>query len=137
MIDQLTRGLEFQSRALVLRSERQRILAGNIANADTPSYRAMDFDFKAAMQKATGNAAANGTLLRTNPGHMNAPGAGSSTTSSIQYRNPVQPSLDSNSVDMDLERMQFADNAIRFEATLRFLNGTIRTLQQAIRGDQG
>lgn len=137
MIDQLTRGLEFQSRALVLRSERQRILAGNIANADTPGYRAMDFDFKAAMQKATGNAAGADAMARTNPRHVSAPEAGVATASSIQYRNPVQPSLDSNSVDMDLERMQFADNAIRFEATLRFLNGNIRTLQQAIRGDQG
>jgi flagellar basal-body rod protein FlgB len=103
----LTESIDFHGSALMLRAERQKVLAGNIANADTPGFSARDFDFKAALADATG----------------------------MKYRNPEQPSLDGNSVDLDRERANFADNALRYEAALRFINGSVRNLLSAIRGD--
>jgi flagellar basal-body rod protein FlgB len=140
MIDQITKGLDFQSRALVLRAERQKVLAANIANADTPNYKATDFDFGTALRSATAaNAAASptGSLARTDSKHVDPAAGQLNSTGSLQYRIPVQSAIDSNTVDMDVERMQFADNAVRYEATLRFINSHIRTMLSAIRGDQG
>ncbi|MFM9885924.1 MAG: flagellar basal body rod protein FlgB [Burkholderiales bacterium] len=140
MIDQITKGLDFQSQALVLRAERQKVLAANIANSDTPSYKATDFDFGAALRAATSGTSATsrgGSLARTDSRHVDPAAGQSGDTGTLQYRVPVQSAIDSNTVDMDLERMQFADNAVRYEATLRFINGHIRTMLSAIRGDQG
>ena len=140
MIDQITKGLDFQSKALVLRAERQKVLAANIVNSDTPNYKAMDFDFGAALRTATAASAASsasGSLARTDHKHVDPASGHFSSTGSLQYRVPVQSAIDSNTVDMDMERMQFADNAVRYEATLRFINGHIRTMLSAIRGDQG
>jgi flagellar basal-body rod protein FlgB len=142
MIDRLNHALDFNAQALLLRAERTRVLASNIANADTPNYKARDFDFRAALQAATGvqmkdggSAAASGTLspARTAAGHMGAGGtaAGGPT---LLYRTPLQSSLDANTVDMDMERAAFADNTVRYEAGLRFINGQIRTLMTAING---
>lgn len=140
MIDQITKGLEFQSRALALRAERQKVLAGNIANADTPNFKARDIDFGAALQQATagmGGLAQSGSIVRTDPRHVaSISGAGAAGTTH-QYRSTTQGSFDGNTVDMDTERMQFADNAVRYEATLRFINSHVRTMLSAIRGDQG
>lgn len=140
MIDQITKGLDFQSQALVLRAERQKVLAANIANADTPNYKATDFDFGAVLRNATAAMAAsssNGSLTRSDPRHRDPSGGHALATGSLQYRMPAHAATDNNTVDMDLERMQFADNAVRYEATLRFINGHIRTMLSAIRGDQG
>ncbi len=140
MIDQITKGLDFQSQALVLRAERQKVLAANIANSDTPNYKATDFDFGAALRAATAGTSATsrtGSLARTDSRHVDPAAGQSGGTGTLQNRVPVQSAIDSNTVDMDLERMQFADNAVRYEATLRFINGHIRTMLSAIRGDQG
>lgn len=139
MIDQMTKALDFHSQALALRAERQRVLAGNIANADTPNYKAVDFDFAQALRTAT-NATAlaeqAGQLNRTHPQHVAVPGL-AGTVASLQYRMPAQAAIDNNSVDMDMERAQFADNAVRYEATLRFINSQVRTMLSAIRGEPG
>lgn len=141
MIDRLTKALDFNAQALLLRSERSRVLASNIANADTPQYKARDFDFSAALSAATGvqmNAGGSGgsaavAQARTAGGHMTtATGAGGGPT--MLYRTPLQTSLDANTVDMDMERAAFADNTVRYEAGLRFINGQIRTLMTAING---
>jgi flagellar basal-body rod protein FlgB len=140
MIDQLTKGLEFQSRALALRAERQKVLAANIANADTPNFKARDIDFSAALQRATagtGSTAPNGQLVRTDARHLVLNGGPGSSAPMQQIRTSPQGSFDGNTVDMDAERMHFADNAVRYEATLRFINGHVRTMLSAIRGDQG
>lgn len=139
MIDQMTKALDFHSRALTLRAERQKVLAGNIANADTPNYKAVDFDFSQALRAATNAAAPAGqgaSLGRTHPMHVTLP-ALSGATGQLQYRMPAQAAIDSNSVDMDMERAQFADNAVRYEATLRFINSQVRTMLTAIRGEPG
>lgn len=137
MLNKLGDTLNFHADALKLRAERQRVLASNIANADTPNYKATDFDFKTALLNATsGSAAAGGAstgISKTDSRHLSTstlamPGV------NLQFRNPNQLSVDGNSVEMDTERAQFAENAIRYEASLRFLNGQIKTLNLAIQG---
>ncbi len=133
MLDKLIQGFEFHATALQLRAERGRTLAGNLANADTPNYKARDFDFKQALAQATGLAQHGAALTST--AHMKASAAATSPT--LLYRVPMQSSLDGNTVEMDVERASFADNTLRYEASLRFLNGQIRTLMTAISGGQG
>jgi flagellar basal-body rod protein FlgB len=140
MIDRLTKTLDFNAQALLLRSERSRVLASNIANADTPNYKARDFDFRAALSQATGaqmgaaaGSAATVAPARTASGHLAAGGAAGGGPT-LLYRTPLQTALDANTVDMDMERAAFADNTLRYEAGLRFINGQIRTLMTAING---
>lgn len=130
MIDRMTGALEFHSRALALRAERQRVIAGNIANADTPGYQARDFDFASALRAATSTlpgAASPGIARDVLPGSVRgAPVA-------LRYALPGQTSADSNTVDMDRERGAFIDNSVKYEAALRFINGNVRTLTEAMR----
>jgi flagellar basal-body rod protein FlgB len=129
MTPRLTSALDLSGQALVLRAERQRILAGNIANADTPGYQARDFDFASALRNASGASATGEGIAQ---GVMSAGGA-SRVTPTLRYALPSQTNLDSNTVDMDRERAAFADNAVKYEATLRFVNGTIKALGDAMR----
>ena len=137
MLNRLTSTIDFQTQALMLRSERQRLLAGNIANADTPGFQARDFDFKAALSTAT--ASQRGAEVSTRLGGPIAHGASGLSTApratapDLRYATPAQTNLDANTVDMDRERASFADNAVRYEATLRFINGSLRTLQDAMK----
>ena len=135
MIGKLDQNLSFHSEALMLRAQRQQLLASNIANADTPGYQARDFDFAAALRASTGQSAganaAQGVSL-TDQNHLQP--AGSVAGAKLQYRIAAQGSLDRNSVDMDTERALFADNAVRYEASLRFLNHQIKTMLAAIQG---
>ena len=137
MLNQLGDTLTYHGDALRLRAERQRVLAANIANADTPDYKAMDFDFKAALANATstatGNASATAGAARTDPRHL-ATSTASFAGADLKYREPNQLSADGNTVEMDAERAAFADNAVRYEASVRFLNAQIKTLTQAIQG---
>jgi len=139
MLNRLTDTLNFQAEALVLRSERQRLIASNIANADTPGYVARDMDFASALRQATGHmataatAAAPGTVNTTDAGHMQL-AAGARADASLRYATPSQTNLDRNTVDMDRERASFADNSVKYEATLRFINGNVRTMLDAIKG---
>ncbi len=128
MIPRLTQQLDFQSQALVLRAERQRLIAGNIANADTPGYKARDFDFASALRAATGAAGTGETIAQNVMG-----GSGGSLPTALRYAVPAQTNLDDNSVDMDRERSAFADNAVKYEATLRFINGSVRTTLDAMK----
>ncbi len=135
MLDRLTSSLDFHGQALSLRSERQRLIASNIANADTPGYVARDMDFSAALRQATGQMQGATALAASQPGHI---GGGGGTDAAAQanlvYSMPSQTNLDRNTVDMDRERANFADNSVRYEATLRFINGNVRTMLDAIRG---
>ena len=134
MLNGLTQSLEFQGQALTLRAERQRLLASNIANADTPGYVARDLDFAASLKQAVGEATRMQQPIRaTAQGHIGTRLPGSEDPRMV-YTTPAQTSLDGNSVDMDRERAAFADNSVKFEATLRFINGSGRTLLDAIKG---
>lgn len=134
MIGMLDQSMQLNGAALRLRAERQQVLAANIANADTPGFKAADFDFGRALKDAArGSAAQSGVRLTASvPGHIG--GASSSTSALLAYRTPAQGSIDGNSVEMDAERARFADNAVRYEASLRFLNGQVKTILSAIQG---
>jgi len=124
--------------ALKLREQRTELLARNLANADTPGYKAQDLDFSAALAAQTSPAAQPGTLKATQPGHIglqaNEPLAAGSTEAFLKYRTPLAPSLDGNTVDAQLEQAAFADNAVRYQATLSFLSSKFRSLMTAITG---
>ncbi|TAK91783.1 MAG: flagellar basal body rod protein FlgB [Burkholderiaceae bacterium] len=136
MIGKLNEALDFQAQALRLRAERQSVLAANIANADTPNYKAVDFNFAQALQTATnmqsGSQTPAGVLQTTSPRHISTAGGAANIPVPLQFRADAQSSLDANSVNMDVERANFADNAIRYEAALRALNQQLRTLQSAV-----
>ena len=135
MINRLGDSLDFQTQALVLRSERQRLLASNIANADTPGYIARDMDFAAALRQVTGTAAA-GQLAVALPKGLLPTSFGAATETTLRYAAPSQSNLDGNSVDMDRERASFADNALKYEASLRFINGQVRSMLDAMKSPQ-
>ena len=134
MLNRLTESLDFQAQALSLRSERQRLIASNIANADTPGYVARDINFAQALREATGSGAPAGLMRTSQPGHIGGGGAGGRSTSTLNFAAPSQTNLDRNTVDMDRERASFADNSVKYEATLRFINGNVRTTLSAISG---
>ncbi len=138
MIGKLEDTLQFHQQALELRAFRQQLLASNIANADTPGYKARDIDFANALKAAIGGESQGVGPTQTAPRHLGGnPGGGSSGLISERqalYRTPTQPSIDGNTVEMDNERAQFADNAVRMEASLTFLNGQIKTMLAAIQG---
>jgi len=118
--------------ALNLRAYRTEVLASNIANADTPNYKARDFDFAAALSGAIGTRE-RVALARTSARHLG--GATAPTpAAALQYRVPVQPSIDGNTVEMDTELAQFSDNALRMQADLTFMSARLRELQTAIQG---
>jgi flagellar basal-body rod protein FlgB len=150
MLNRMMSTLDFQGQALSLRAERQAILGSNIANADTPGYKARDIDFAKALAQATGATSSmggNGQKLALaapssggSVGHLPVGGgavAGATERSTLElaYRTPDQASMDGNTVELDQERANFADNAVRFEATLRFINGDVRTMLSAIKGE--
>ena len=153
MLDKMTAQLGFQGNALILRAERQRVIASNIANADTPGYIARDFDFAKTLREATETPGSNvaktfasadqGPAVSTatsDPRHIKATTMGSGSASTmggpgkLGYAVQTQPALDNNSVDLDRERAAFVDNAVRYEATLRFINGNAKTMLSAIQG---
>jgi len=134
MLGRLTENLEFQGRALKLRAERQQVLAGNIANADTPGFQARDFDFAQALRAAAA-APAGRPATPAAAGHLPLPGNATPGDPKLAYRLPEQASLDGNTVELDRERANFADNSVRYEATLRFINGSVRTILSAIKGE--
>jgi len=133
MLNRLTDTLNFQGQALTLRSERQRLIASNIANADTPGYVARDMNFAQALREATGAAQGPSTLATSQAGHIPL-ATGARAEANLSYATPSQTNLDRNTVDMDRERAAFADNSVKYEATLRFINGNVRTMLDAIKG---
>ena len=122
--------------ALSLHARRAEMLAANLANADTPNYKARDIDFKAALQSAQGQAsqAGAGGLKRTQAGHIGID-SDMEAMGLVKYRVPNQSSLDGNTVNAEVEQAEFARNAIQYQAALTFLGGSIKTMMTAIRGD--
>ena len=136
-MNRIDNALDFQAQALVLRSERQRLIASNIANADTPGYVARDMDFAKTLQAATASLPGARAVATTSPLHIGSHGAGLNggrVGADLLYATPAQTNLDRNTVDMDRERASFADNALKYEATLRFINAGVRTQLSAITG---
>jgi flagellar basal-body rod protein FlgB len=122
--------LSIHPQALALREKRSEILAANLANADTPDYKARDLDFKTVFQQTLANGDSN--PLRTQQGHL----ASQNTLlgADLLYRNPQQASLDGNTVETHIEQAKYAENAVQYQASLRFVNDDFSGLMTAIKG---
>ena len=114
---------------LALRTKRMELLSANIANSDTPGYKARDIDFQAAMRQAGSDTG----LRRTNSRHMTGRGVDADGVQAM-YRVPSQSSLDGNTVESQREHAALMDNAVRFQASLNMLDSRIKGLRIAIRG---
>jgi flagellar basal-body rod protein FlgB len=125
--------LGVHAQALQVRSTRAELIANNLANADTPDYKARDIDFRAALSSA-GAVPGGVQLATTRANHLGGGGAGNGIDANAQYRVPLAPSLDGNSVDVQVEQAAFAENSVRYQATLTFLNSRLRGLMTAITG---
>ncbi len=125
-----------QAAALKLRAQRHEVLAENLANADTPNFKARDMDFKSAMEQVQGaNASGQLGMTRTHASHMQAGSGSGGTGGELLYRVPFNPSLDGNTVESQVEQAKFAENSVNYQASLNFLGGRITSLIGAIRGE--
>jgi flagellar basal-body rod protein FlgB len=132
MIDKLDAALRFHQEALSLRARRQEVLSANIANADTPHYKARDFDFSSRLNEAMERGRQSGAMSMSTTSARHLPGEARSTDADeLLYRTPAQSSIDGNTVEMDMERVNFADNAMRYEANLTLLGAKIKSLLAA------
>jgi flagellar basal-body rod protein FlgB len=133
MIDKLDAALRFNREALNLRAERQEVIAANIAHADTPNYKARDFDFSARLSDAVerGRSSQSMSMATTSSRHIEGQ-AQAASDKDLLYRTPNQSSIDGNTVEMDVERIAFADNALRYESNLTVLNAKIKSLLSAV-----
>jgi flagellar basal-body rod protein FlgB len=126
------------AQALQLSAKRAEVLARNIANAETPQYRAQDIDFKAALDRALGSAGGRSitgaNLLTTHVSHLSVPSTGGENGWQPKDRGDVLPSLDGNTVDLQREQAAFAENAVRYQASLNFISSQMRGLMTAITG---
>ena len=140
MIGKLDEYMRFNETTLGLRAQRQELIASNIANADTPNYKARDIDFASALQATLARSTPPaGVLAATAPGHVGGSAQNGDLLpdgTPLQYRGTVQGAVDGNTVDMDVERNQFADNALRYEAGITMINHQIRGLMAAIQNGQ-
>ena len=126
----------FHQTALALRAQRQQILASNIANADTPNYKARDINFAQALQNALSGPDTSGAgMSKTAPAHLDGNGLAAVLGGTpLQYRTTQQGNIDGNTVDMDVERNQFADNALRYEAGVTIVSAHLKTMLAAVQG---
>ena len=132
MISRIDQEFGFSQKAINLRAYRQELLSSNIANADTPHFKARDIDFKEALEGALGNSRGGPlSLATTSPRHIQAPDT-NRFGAEVKYRTEEQSNVDGNTVHMDAERAAFAENAIQMEAMLTFINGKFKTLNSAL-----
>ena len=115
--------------AMLLRGKRAEILANNLANSDTPGFKARDINFQAMLAKETQTGMA---MSSTNSAHISS---SSSQSNSLLFRNPSQPSIDGNTVDTQLEQTLFSRNAMDYNTSFEFVNGSFKGLKSAIRGE--
>ena len=122
--------------ALDVRARRGELIANNLANADTPGFKARDLDFRAALARAAGEKGVSGvSLTTTQAGHIGTTAeANAAGSPDLKYRTPLAPALDGNTVDAQIEQASFAENSVRYQATLTFLNSKFRSLLTAILG---
>jgi flagellar basal-body rod protein FlgB len=132
MLSKIDNDLAFVQSALNLRARRQEVLSSNIANSDTPNYKARDLDFAGALKNAMGASGGPLTLARTSGRHIEASGVGGMAAGLLKYRSSVQPSLDGNTVDMDVERAHFTENALHYQFLLDRAATQFKTLSSAI-----
>ncbi len=135
MINKLDDVWSFHQNALRVRGQRQEIIAANIANADTPNYKARDINFSASMKNAMAGITSEAfKATKTSAQHLDSLPTANHSNGNVLFRPIIQGSVDGNTVDMDVERNQFADNAIRYEASLVMINGQLKKMLSAIQG---
>lgn len=128
------KALGIHQQALLLRQQRTELLAANIANADTPGYKARDIDFKQALgQAAQGQQL---SLSRSNAAHITEAVARAAGQAPVMYRMPQQPSVDGNTVESHVEQAAFADNSMRYQATMSFLSSKFSGIKSILQGGQ-
>jgi flagellar basal-body rod protein FlgB len=128
--------LGVHEKALLIREQRAELIANNLANVDTPNFKARDLDFKSLVRDAIAsraNASGGAGMQRTNAGHVSLEGP--EAPGSLLYRVPMQPSLDGNTVDENIEMANFSRNSLDFQASLTFLQSSLRGLKTALRGE--
>lgn len=133
----LTDSLNLYATAIDLRTQRQQVLASNVANADTPHYKARDFDFQHAMQEAMARQPAHGglSLATTSASHLE--GQAGSGLAALQYRAEVQSAVDGNSVDMDVERAALTDNAMQYQILTQLIGDEFKGMREALSSSSG
>jgi flagellar basal-body rod protein FlgB len=131
MASGVTAMFSVEEKVLALRGYRQQLLASNIANADTPNYKAVDIDFSKVLAGAGGS---GGSLAMTRTSARHLDGGAGSVLAGVkpQYRNAVQPSVDGNTVDTNIEQAQFTENALQYSTTMQFLNDRIKNMRLAL-----
>jgi flagellar basal-body rod protein FlgB len=129
--------LGVSQKALQVYGQRTTVLANNIANADTPNFKAQDIDFRSVLGATSGTSTTHQSLALsgTNSAHLHTAAAGSDVASGTKYRVPLAPSLDGNTVDVQQEQAAFADNTVRYQAALTFLSDKFKSLMTAITGN--
>ena len=133
MVINLDNVFGIHTQALTLYAQRSSVLAANIANADTPNYKARDIDFKGILSRAVDKKSSASKMAATHAGHIGF----SETGASVErfYRQPDQPSLDGNTVEVQKEQAAFTDNTMRYMATLRFITGKVQGMMLALKGE--
>ena len=133
MTNRLDNETRFHQAALNARAYRQQVIASNIANADTPNFKARDVDFREALAGALGGKTSALALKTTAQRHL--PGAAATPLeASLKYRQEEQGAVDGNTVNMDTERAAFAENSVQYQASVTFINGLLRSMQMAVQG---
>ncbi|CBL44725.1 Flagellar basal-body rod protein FlgB [gamma proteobacterium HdN1] len=131
----LDKALGVFPQAMELRGRRAEILSNNLANGDTPGFRARDVDFKDVLGGMLGDPSATPSPVTTQSGHVQGLLVPDSIDG-LKYRLAAQPSVDGNTVDMQKERTEFVRNTQEFQAALTFLNGKIKSLNMALKGGE-
>ena len=129
----LDKAMGIYESALYVRAKRSSVLASNLANSDTPNYKARDIDFKSVLRNAVGVTSA-ASVTTTDRKHI-IPGGNSAKTAELLYRHPHQASIDGNTVDAQVEKTKFAENAMMYQTTLNFLTGKFKNLTSSIKGE--
>lgn len=128
------KALGIHEQSLLFRGQRAAVLANNIANADTPNFKARDLDFAAVLQAEQSGEGRSFNATQTHSQHMNAESL-IDQAAGLRFRTPLQPAVDGNTVDSQAEQAQYADNAIRLQASFTFLNSKFSGLMTALRGE--
>ncbi len=135
MLNKIDTEIAFVKSALNLRAQRQEILAANIANSDTPNYKARDLDFAAALKSVIGATGGSLKLARTDSVHLDGVG-GTAAGGHLKYRSSVQPSLDGNTVDPDVERAHFTENSLHYQFLLDRAASSFKRMSEAVGANQ-
>jgi len=127
------KALGIHPQALELRVQRAELMANNLANADTPGFKARDIDFKAALAEQSSRMDGQLGMSATRAGHIS--NQSEMGKAEVLYRNPIQPSLDGNTVDTQQELAEFTKNVLDYQTSFQFLNGKFKSLSKALKGE--